>query len=263
MILKHQIGYFNPGSATYPQEYDIKTFETNFEVIGQGSDGALSFIPSSINFEDVKVNFNKKVYVTLKNTSNCMFNVQLYLRSNDKKLPLNKWFDLDFQEGIIAGNSQIDIGVTFSPTEVADLDAELICCTKERPIKGTQTIGTEEFSQIKCKIPLKAKGSYPLLKIVDVRNDSVSVATLFENMCVNQINKALLTNLNEEEKKYLIIETLNYQDANTLMKNLQTFSWNFGCLPLQTNIKPRVIIITIQNVGGTDLDWNFKLPSDS
>ena len=47
------------------------------------------------------------------------------------------------------------------------------------------------------------------------------------------------------------------------MKNLQTFNWNFGCLPLQTIIKPRVIIITIQNVGGTDLDWNFKMPSDS
>lgn len=66
-----------------------------------------------------------------------MFNVELYLRSNDKKLPLNDWFDLDFQEGIIAANSQIDIGVTFSPIEVADLDAELVCCTKERPLKGT------------------------------------------------------------------------------------------------------------------------------
>lgn len=73
---------------------------------------------------------------------------------------------------------------------------------------------------------MKAKGSFPLLKIVDVRNDSVSVATLWENMCVNQINKTLNTNLNEDEKKYLNIgnrsklETLNYQEANQLMKNL-------------------------------------------
>ena len=59
-----------------------------------------------MNFDDVKVNFNKKVkfiykiikkvYVTLKNSSNCTFNVQLYLKSNDKKLPLSAWFDLDF-----------------------------------------------------------------------------------------------------------------------------------------------------------------------
>jgi len=27
--------------------------------------------------------------------------------------------------------------------------------------------------------------------------------------------------------------------------------------------KPRKIVITIQNKGGTELDWNFKLPSDS
>lgn len=39
-------------------------------------------------------------------------------------------------------------------------------------------------------------------------------------MCVNQINKTLATNLNEDEKKYLNIETLNYQEANQLMKNL-------------------------------------------
>jgi hypothetical protein len=81
-----------------------------------------------------------------------MFNVELYLRSHDKKLPLTQWFDLDFQEGIIAANSQIDIGVTFSPTDVANLDAELVCCTKERPLKGkminlgTLTTGNEDFA---------------------------------------------------------------------------------------------------------------------
>lgn len=52
-----------------------------------------------------------------------------------------------------------------------------------------------------------------MLKIVDVRNDSISVATLWENMSVNKINKTLSTNLNDDEKKYLNIETLNYQEA--------------------------------------------------
>jgi len=50
-----------------------------------------------------------------------------------------------------------------------------------------------------------AKGSYPLLKIVDVRNDSISVATLWENMHINKINKQLANNLNDDEKKYLNI----------------------------------------------------------
>jgi hypothetical protein len=65
-----------------------------------------------------------------------MFNVQLILKSTDKKQQLSHWFDLDFQEGIIAGNSQIDVGITFSPTEVCDLNIELICFTKERSLKG-------------------------------------------------------------------------------------------------------------------------------
>jgi hypothetical protein len=131
-----------------------------------------------------------------------MFNVQLYLRSKEKNASLSQFFELDFQDGIIAANSQIDIGVTFSPTDISDLDAELVCVTKERPLKEIYSRGTQEFSQIKCVIPLRAKGSYPLLKIVDVRNDSISVATLWENMNVNRINKTLALNLNEYEKKY-------------------------------------------------------------
>lgn len=110
---------------------------------------------------------------------------------------------------------------------------------------------------------MKGKGNYPLLRIVDVRNDSVSVATLWENFSINKINKELMNDLNEDEKKFLQIETLNFAEATSLMKRLQAYIWNFGYLPIKENIKPRKIIITIKNVGGTDLNWNFKLPSDS
>ena len=47
------------------------------------------------------------------------------------------------------------------------------------------------------------------------------------------------------------------------MKRLIAYNWNFGYLPNRANVKPRKIVITMQNVGGTDLNWNFKLPSDS
>ncbi len=72
-----------------------------------------------------------------------------------------------------------------------------------------------------------------------------------------------MNDLNEDEKKYLQIETLNFAEATSLMKRLQAYVWNFGYLPIKENMKPRKIIITIKNVGGTDLNWNFKLPSDS
>jgi hypothetical protein len=33
----------------------------------------------------------------------------------------------------------------------------------------------------KCFLAIRALGNYPLLKIVDLRNDSMSVASLWEN----------------------------------------------------------------------------------
>ena len=58
---------------------------------------------------------------------------------------------------------------------------------------------------------IKAEGNFPSLKIVDVRNDAVSVATLWENFHINKINKELQSELNEDEKLFLNIETLNFQ----------------------------------------------------
>ena len=96
-----------------------------------------------------------------------------------------------------------------------------------------------------------------------MRNDSMSVATLFESFSIASINKQLSNDLNEDEKKFLNIEKLNYFEASELMKRLKAYNWNFGYLPNRANVKPRKIVITMQNVGGTDLNWNFKLPSDS
>ena len=95
--------------------------------------------------------------------------------------------------------------------DISNFDVELVCQTKERPFKEIYSKGSSEFAQVKCVIPLRAKGSYPMLKIVDVRNDSISVATLWENMNVNKINKALSLNLNEHEKKYQNIGTFSTQ----------------------------------------------------
>ena len=34
-------------------------------------------------------------------------------------------------------------------------------------------------------------------------------------------------------------------------------------MPIKKYIKPRKIVLTLKNVGGTELEWKFKLPSDS
>lgn len=116
----------------------------NFEIIGAGGDGSLKITPELIDFGIVKVNFNEKFYFVLENFSNYMFYVELVLKpvEEQKKLDvklqnfIQKSFTLDFANGIIAANSKVEIGITFHPTEVCDLDLYLECIAKERNFKG-------------------------------------------------------------------------------------------------------------------------------
>jgi len=47
--------------------------------------------------------------------------------------------------------------------------------------KNGVTKYTDKLLCQKCSLKIKARGSYPMLKICDVRNVEVSVATLWEN----------------------------------------------------------------------------------
>ena len=58
---------------------------------------------------------------------------------------------------------------------------------------------------MKCEMLIKAKGNYPLLEIIDIRNDTLSVAALWENFQIQKINDQLNCRLDSEEKKYLSV----------------------------------------------------------
>ncbi|CAD8141208.1 unnamed protein product [Paramecium octaurelia] len=270
------IGYHIPGSGNqdFPLE-QRKPIELSyqFEIFGQGTDGELELNVKQIDFNIIKVNFNTKKYATLINNSNCTFYIELVLRPRSKDKDkidhsmislINRSFTLDLQNGIIAANSKLDIGIMFNPIEVCEFDLVLdVIATEKNPKapKGPNHLNKKIVSQ-KCKLEIKAKGSYPLLKIADVRNDSISVATLWENFQINQINTELAKDLNEDEQKFLKIEQLTFDQAQQLQKRLRSYDWNFGYLPSKPQVKSRKIVITIQNIGGTDLEWQFKLPSD-
>jgi len=49
---------------------------------------------------------------------------------------------------------------------------------------------------------VQAKGDFPLLRFEDVRNDSQSIANLWERFQMTKMNKNLLNELNESEKVY-------------------------------------------------------------
>ena len=46
--------------------------------------------------------------------------------------------------------------------------------------------GTEPC--MKCEMRVKAEGNYPLMEIIDIRNDTLSVAALWENFQISKIN---------------------------------------------------------------------------
>ncbi|EAR97146.2 MSP (major sperm protein) domain protein (macronuclear) [Tetrahymena thermophila SB210] len=172
-------------------------------------------------------------------------------------------FKLDFTEGIISANSKIDIGIVFCPNQVNFFNMKLeVIATECNPKASIVRTQNRQFIQ-KTHLKIKANGNYPLLKIIDVRNDAISVASLWENFQINKINSELATDLNEDEINFLRIEQLNIEQAQKLQRKLKNYTWNFGYLPNNKNVKPRKIVVTIQNIGGTELDFNFKLPSDS
>ena len=50
-----------------------------------------------------------------------------------------------------------------------------------------------------------ADSNYPLMEIIDIRNDVLSVAALWENFQISKINQELGCELDGNEKKYLSV----------------------------------------------------------
>ena len=67
----------------------------------------------------------------------------------------------------------------------------------------------------KSYISIHAMGDFPLLRFTDVRNDSVSTANLWERYHLTNLNKELLTPLNDSE-----IEFNNSDKTNQSMNDL-------------------------------------------
>ena len=113
----------------------------------------------------------------------------------------------------------------------------------------------------KTSIQIRCKGDFPLLRLTDVRNESISIANLWEHFELTRMNKELLLPLNANEIMF------NNSDKTTsstedLENNLKSFVWDFGKIPLKGGSKPRKIRVTLKNVGGVQADWGFKMPDD-
>lgn len=112
---------------------------------------------------------------------------------------------------------------------------------------------------VKDKCEILAKANYPLLKIVDIRNDELSVASLWEKFQVSDMNFELSKRLSDHEKRCgLNARRLFDEHADSEAKN-RKFAWDFGYMHnSQQSSRPRVVVVYFQNIGGTDLEWKFK-----
>jgi hypothetical protein len=78
-----ELGYHNPGSGIEDQssrEQSRKVF--NLEVFGEGADGSIQMSHEEIDFKTVKIGEQRKLQVTLKNSSSCAFFLDLQFKNN-------------------------------------------------------------------------------------------------------------------------------------------------------------------------------------
>lgn len=59
------------------------------------------------------------------------------------------------------------------------------------------------------------------------------------------------------------MEQLTFSEAKSLEAQLKNYEWNLGYVSTKNKAKPRKVIITVKNCGGTPLDYAFKFPSDN
>lgn len=126
---------------------------------------------------------------------------------------LDDCFKFDNPKGIINAKSKKKVNITFKPTLRFDFDINLVCIAREKAVKEIQDkkLKNKEPEIIieKSYINIHAMGDYPLLRFTDVRNDSVSTANLWERFRLTNLNKELLTPLNDPEIEFNNSEKTN------------------------------------------------------
>lgn len=144
----------------------------------------------------MKITEQKKINITLKNTSNCAFFIDLHFKNNrfeDSYTPpsdsqIYSVFNLSFKEGTLPANSEVTVGIFFSPNEVHRYDLKLVVSAREKIPKNTTFKLKGNEPAMKCEMRVLAEGNYPLMEIIDIRNDTLSVAALWENFQISKIN---------------------------------------------------------------------------
>ena len=253
----------------------------DIEIIGAGSDGILTLSPKDIDFGTITVGFAKTMQVTVVNKSNCNLFIELKMAQRMEedgtmaketeavplmKKVLQECFKFDQPKGLLNARSKKKVNITFKPTLRFNFDINLVCVAREKMAPEIENLAKSTIKKDniveKSFIKVRAVGDYPILRVTDVRNEQVSTAFLWERFRLTNMNKELTKSLNEYEMVFNNSEKSN-MSIHDLQKNLTTFTWDFGKIPIKYGNKPRKVTVSLKNIGGVPAEWAFKLPNDN
>ena len=227
---------------------------------GEGSDGELSLEPDQLDLGIVMVNFVKTTQLTLHNKSDSTFNVKIKRRveSSIEDSTVDSDLLIDFIEGIIPAKSKKTINLTFNPKTITDakLYLEVHACANISEFQCYDTI--------KSVSVIHVQANYPLLKIIDIRNNELSLASLWEKFNLSSINKELSKSLTNYEKRFSLNTKRLFDSIKDPDALNRIFEWDFGYLHSNNKTKmERVVTMVVQNIGGTELEWYYRLDDSS
>ena len=309
------------------QGLDRRERTYTFKVIGSGSDGELKISPKEIAFGTVKVGFQEKKYFSIYNTSICNFYIQLMFKDyesteindnsilHNKNINYNSIFKLDFKEGLIHSLCKKTVSITYKPNTRNLIKASIVVNAIEyktntmyKSLKNTENKNKSSFSPNKhakmnslahtsnnsLAIPkataiISANGDYPIIEIVDIRNNNKSTDSLWNDFNVQSANAELNKELSEQEINFINLEKTNkkiqdyYEKLNIVtfdfgthllkkdstsrfqsLPNNINLNYNANVVYNQSNNQPQHfdVYITFKNIGGVDSEFYFKFPDD-
>ena len=117
--------------------------------------------------------------------------------------------------------------------------------------------------QLKCSLDVSAKGNYPLIKIIDLRNNLLSPFKLWKDFNVDKANEELQKKLTDIEMNYSNSnKNKKISDANQTLKIINfDFGKNF-LLKNKSEIQNLDAFLTLKNEGGVLSEFFFIFLDD-
>lgn len=270
-------GIFNPPSQSQkqPNEFDKRTYRKEITLLGRGSNGDLRIEPSQLEFGTVKVGFHKKTSFSIYNPTITNFYIKIIPEVTDENKKNIDMLSFDFTEGLLNSFCKKDINVTFHPKTRSSMDVKVniyACDNTYVPQKTSnsnpttnenQNIEYEKHQELKCILLIKANGDYPLIKIVDLRNNKFSSSYLWKKFNVDSANEELQKQLSDEEINY-ISNAKDDKKLSDIKEKLKCVEFNFGKhIYKYSKIQNYVdVFLTLKNEGGVTSEFYFKFPDD-